>query len=683
MGRFSNKVSQETKATRSVIKINPYELPERALAIVANICSMHNVDEASVVFNQLYEEFEKPIKDYTNFWEFIEDNRKDLFYIDFSNSLVNLLNDLNTELQAHENTSDTQIVVAGGFSAGKSSFLNAITGASNLLPTGIEPVSMVATYLYCSDKVTDVVVKGVNLREAVVLLDRDVLQSIQHESASKVYLASVLSKLFVEIPSKELNGFVFIDTPGYNNSDKKNEANNSTDEQTAISALNSGNVLLWVVDAGCGTVPNRDKKIIDEYLAKDEGRKAVILFNKADKKGNEEIRLIVDETAKLFAPYCDKIVDILGYSSFENKIYYSRNNYTMEQLLSALRKCGNGNSGANKILEEIDELFLTEYNFLKFSKEAYCEERKEFLANQNATYKQLGTEKNITKNIVESLTDSLMTSYNSVLKGAEKYANLAGTAIDALANFHNAVNNWNNTEHVCFEDTLGPIINRNITVYNNLSNKYNSIRYTYWKESDRKTLLNNIRSSLDTMDEQIKQNYELFGREVDKKNEEIKKLDQIIEIFKDYRGRINDILRISINKFQTSSRRVQDCRLPISISDIFTTIEKNNLSEFKLCFANGVNMEQCSSEGYSPFTYAVKVGNLEMVKFFIEHNADPLTLDNRGLNTLHTAIENERTEISQFLVEKCPDLIYSKSANGDDIKNLKRGNKFQDWLNNI
>lgn len=132
MGRFSNKVSQETKATRSVIKINPYELPERALAIVANICSMHNVDEASVVFNQLYEEFEKPIKDYTNFWEFIEDNRKDLFYIDFSNSLVNLLNDLNTELQAHENTSDTQIVVAGGFSAGKSSFLNAITGASNL-----------------------------------------------------------------------------------------------------------------------------------------------------------------------------------------------------------------------------------------------------------------------------------------------------------------------------------------------------------------------------------------------------------------------------------------------------------------------------------------------------------------------------------------------------------------------
>ena len=123
-----------------------------------------------------------------------------------------------------------RIVFVGQYSAGKSSFLNRITGADNLLPTGIEPVSMVATYLYCSKNTKDIIVKGVNLKNAIVLLDKDVLQSIQHESKSKIYLASVLNKLFVELPADELDGFVFIDTPGYNNSDKKNAANSTTDE---------------------------------------------------------------------------------------------------------------------------------------------------------------------------------------------------------------------------------------------------------------------------------------------------------------------------------------------------------------------------------------------------------------------------------------------------------------------
>ena len=683
MGRFANKVSQETKATRSIIKINPYELPERALAIVANICSKHNVDETSVVFNQLYEELNKPIGEYANFWNFIEDNRQELENIDFSDSFYSLLNELSIELQAHENTSDTQIVVAGGFSAGKSSFLNAITGATNLLPTGIEPVSMVATYLYCSDKVDDVVVKGVNLRDAVVLLDKDVLQSIQHESTSKVYLASVLDKLFVEIPSTELNGFVFIDTPGYNNSDKKNETNNATDEQTAISALDSGNVLLWVVDAGCGTVPNRDKKIIDDYLAKDEARRVVVLFNKADKKGNEEIRLIVEETAKLFESYDDKVVDILGYSSFENKIYYSWRNYTMSQLLGDLRKCGNGNSGVNKILHEIDKLFSIETEFLKFCKDVCNEERKGFVADQNATYKQLGSEKVITKNIVEALKDALIVSYKSLLGGAEKNANVGASILNAFANFYNSVDRWNRTEHVCFEDTLQPIINRGCSIYNNLLNQYNSISYNYWNETDRKSLLDNIKNALETRDNQIKQNYDILGKEAEKKNEEINKLTHILKVLKEYRSRINDILKISISKFQTSDRQVQDCRLPIGNTDVFAAIKNGCVSDFKLCFAVGVNLEQCSSDGYSPFTFAVKFGNLEMVKFFIENNADPFALDKRGRNVLHTAVENEHVEITQLLVEKYPDLTYSKTIDGNDIKSIKRCSKFENWLNNI
>lgn len=253
MGRFSGKSSTTAKAKRDFIRINPYEIPEKALAMIANICSKNNTDDANPIIQAIRTELLKKDKNGLDFYEFIEKNRRELYNFDLLVDIRKQLSDIVQELLSHENTNDTQVVVAGGFSAGKSSFLNALTGAGELLPTGIDPCSMVQTYLYCSAKTKEIVVKGINLKNAVVLLDKDVLQSIQHESKSKVYLASVLDKLFVEVPSELLDGFVFIDTPGYNNSDKKNITNNSTDEEIAKDAINRGNVLLWVIDAGGGT----------------------------------------------------------------------------------------------------------------------------------------------------------------------------------------------------------------------------------------------------------------------------------------------------------------------------------------------------------------------------------------------------------------------------------------------
>ena len=53
MGRFANKVSAATKQRSSTIKVNPYELPEKALAVIANICTKQNMDDASIIFDAL------------------------------------------------------------------------------------------------------------------------------------------------------------------------------------------------------------------------------------------------------------------------------------------------------------------------------------------------------------------------------------------------------------------------------------------------------------------------------------------------------------------------------------------------------------------------------------------------------------------------------------------------------
>ena len=100
--------------------------------------------------------------------------------------------------------------------------------------------------------------------------------------------------LFVKVPSAKLNGLVFIDTPGYNNTDKVNESNGKTDKETAIQALREGNVLFWFVGSDRPTITTDDLEIIKQF----EGKK-VIIFNKADKHGYEESKKIVEEGAKI------------------------------------------------------------------------------------------------------------------------------------------------------------------------------------------------------------------------------------------------------------------------------------------------------------------------------------------------------------------------------------------------
>ena len=220
--RKSNTSSTPTTPKKQVIKVNPYENPENVLDLMAKICSAVPTADTNLYWNVIYEAYNKEVRG-KSLAEYLQENRRNLLNGDFYYNLEDLCRQLSWNLETRENTEHTQIVVAGGFSSGKSSFLNRLTKSVNLLPTGVEPVSVVKTYLYCSRNNHAISVKGVNQKNVLVNLNTGVLQAIQHAKKSNIYLASVLDKLFVEIPSQELDGIVFIDTPGYNNSDKANQ----------------------------------------------------------------------------------------------------------------------------------------------------------------------------------------------------------------------------------------------------------------------------------------------------------------------------------------------------------------------------------------------------------------------------------------------------------------------------
>lgn len=663
MGRFANKVSAAVKQRSSTIKVNPYELPEKALAVIANICTKQNKDDASIIFEDLGPVLYKEYKPNITFFDLIDNNRPKLYDVDFYDSFNSILKRIELELSAHENTSDTQVVVAGGFSAGKSSFLNTITGAGNLLPTGIEPVSMISTYLYFSDKVKDIVVKGVNLKDAVVLLDKDVLQCIQHSSSSKVYLASVLNKLFVEMPSKKLKGLVFIDTPGYNNSDKANATNGRTDQDMATDSFKDGNVLFWIVDIEGGAVPAKDKSMINKFLEahnKGDG-KVVIIFNKADKKPVRDIITIVDKTAKEYGLGKDRnLIDVLAYSCLDNKIRYSKSGYTMPQLLDEVRKSGNGNSDIIKYLDQIEELFDNEIGFAKMIIADGKRKKEEETIKKDKAYRHYIKDKEGCKEYVGAIKEIMLTSYDEVVNGCDELNSLCCKLFGILKLFPG----------ILFQQDK-----------NKLHKQYDAFSCKYYPKKYRREWVDRIKTELDRLNEQYKKEYEDLDASVNDIKKSIMEETSLCDGLSFYEDEILDTLKKIIREFQYGAHKPQDARLlSYSSNDIFTAISSGNYSRFMDCFTYGVSLNTYSADGFSPLTFAIKEGAVEMVRFFISHNADITALDKNGHNAFHVAALYGYRNICDLLLKEEPSIINSKTSNGKTAAQLAEEHTFTSWL---
>lgn len=356
MALIKKKISAQKDSTsikKQVIKIDPYENAENVMELMAKISSAKPSADIDGYWNIIKDAYNREIRG-VSLGQYLKENKDGLINRNFDYHLECFCRQLSWCLAARENTEHTQIVVAGGFSSGKSSFLNRLTNSINLLPTGVEPVSVVKTYLYCSSNSRSIGVKGVNQKNVLVDLNPSVLQAIQHSKSSNIFLASVLEKLFVEIPSKDLNGLVFIDTPGYNNSDKANESNGKTDKETALAAMKEGNVLFWLVDCERGTTVSDDIEIIKQF----NGKK-VFIFNKADKKGPQESAKIVENAAETLYREFPKedIIDIIAFSTLENKIYYSKNNRTLRSIIDEVKRSGNGVSELKLYKELLALLF--------------------------------------------------------------------------------------------------------------------------------------------------------------------------------------------------------------------------------------------------------------------------------------------------------------------------------------
>ena len=218
--------------------------------------------------------------------------------------------------------------VAGGFSSGKSSFLNALIG-ERILPTNITPTTSIPTYIFHVDD--ELSVQAFNHLGGGVSIDAIMFKKMTHDFKHDhgVELKRLVHRVSICTPKlQEWKNLALIDTPGYTNPEDNaaggDDGAEQRDEDIALANVLKSQFLIWVVDCEKGTLPEQDihfiRKFIDERPEGAEN-KLYLVFNKGDKKTQEDrlgILQVAEDTAKTHSiPFAG----IGIYSSHKNEWY--------------------------------------------------------------------------------------------------------------------------------------------------------------------------------------------------------------------------------------------------------------------------------------------------------------------------------------------------------------------------
>lgn len=692
---FIKKKSQAMgkKSMASTIKVNKYEIPQMALDLVANICTQDNTTFQNELYSlgnlilnilrKIKDEIskkEEELKD-TNIsfpWlktNFLVRNGKIIH-----TPIIDIVEEMFSDI-LNSSSPTLKIAVAGGYSAGKSSLLNMISDAVNLLPMGIEPVSVVNTNLNCSTTYKQLTIFGRNLKDSPVMLNKDVLACIQHSSKSNIHLTSVLKKLIINIPTKKdyLDRITFIDTPGYNNSNNSNKENNKTDRETALESFKEADVIFWCVDIEAGTISKEDLNILKNDTL---DKPIVIFFTKMDKKSDNEAKKIVKEAHVLCSKELRFLEDVQAISCIE-KNSYSIQYSSLNQLFITLKEKKGQVKDAAYYQKEIDDLFKKEIQEADDTYNQYNQKRMEDTDNKDKEYQDYLDLKKRIADYGSYFKELIITSYNDNLTVYDETCTQLQDAIEGWEAALKREDDWSSKSGM-FSDTtrLQNRMNRAINNYNKLLEAIeDTASFNYYKEEERKDSLKYITDVLEGLLGCYESSY--------KNAEEACKNDldilQATQWYKNLLTKYRPEVEQAVKEIYTSCvSRMNNYLLQLQAQqpetnddiNIFDAVMSDNLSNFYSCFSQGVNLEECNSEGYSPLTWTAKSGNNEMMKFFIKHEADLSLKDKRGYNALETAAIYHYQDICQLLMEADNSLV-SKSQS---LTELAKKNKFENWI---
>ncbi|GHP82393.1 GTPase [Helicobacter pylori] len=242
------------------------------------------------------------------------------------------------------------VAVGGGFSAGKSSFLNHLLGLN--LPIGLVKTTAIPTYCLKGKKE---VLMGLSQNGGMVELpyltfDHKFLDSLGFD------LKSIMTFMILSSPTMLFKHLCFIDTPGY---DAPNQGYTGRDRQSSKEYLANAKYILWVMDCDRGPIQGNDLNYLQE-LYEEHGKQVFIVLNKADLKITIQLEEIAVQTKETLE---NNGIEFLGIGVYSSERYqeikeFSEKSPIFDSLEKFLTKLNKKGEKQNEILSVLYEVHL-------------------------------------------------------------------------------------------------------------------------------------------------------------------------------------------------------------------------------------------------------------------------------------------------------------------------------------
>ncbi|AHZ27019.1 dynamin family protein [Helicobacter pylori] len=246
----------------------------------------------------------------------------------------------------------TIVAVGGGFSTGKSTFLNNLLGLKLKLPEDMNPTTAIPTYCLKGKKE---VLMGFSQNGGMVELphlafDHQFLKSLGFN------LKEIMPFMLLSAPSVPFEFLCFIDTPGYN---PANQGYTDEDEQASKESLKHAKHILWLISCERGGIESDDLEFLQE-LYEEEGKQVFIVLSRADRRTKsqlEEVAIKIRETLK------DNGIEFLGIGAYSATRYqeykeFSEKSKVFNSLEEFLMKLNQRSEKQNEILSVLYEMHL-------------------------------------------------------------------------------------------------------------------------------------------------------------------------------------------------------------------------------------------------------------------------------------------------------------------------------------
>ncbi|WP_187946386.1 dynamin-like GTPase family protein [Helicobacter pylori] len=243
----------------------------------------------------------------------------------------------------------TIVAVGGGFSAGKSTFLNNLLGLKLKLPEHIDPTTAIPTYCLKGKKE---VLMGFSQNGGMVELpnlafDHQFLKSLGFN------LKEIMPFMLLSTPRVPFEFLCFIDTPGYN---PANQGYTGGDKEASKESLKHAKHILWLISCECGELHKDDLEYLQELY--EEGKQVFIVLSRADRRTKSQLEVVAKQIKETLE---NNGIEFLGIGTYSATRYqeikeFSEKSKVFDSLEKFLIKLNQRSEKQNEILGYLYEV---------------------------------------------------------------------------------------------------------------------------------------------------------------------------------------------------------------------------------------------------------------------------------------------------------------------------------------